>query len=67
MEYEVSELTPEEIDAHDTLVHLFSKLWAIPPASREKVYERWQMLHLMNNRELGDFKIQLARVNRQNG
>ena len=66
IDYQVSELNASEVDAHDTLIHLFGKVWALPPESREKVYERWQMLHLMTGRELSDFKKQLARVNKSN-
>lgn len=62
---ELSILTKREVEAHDTLIQLFSRLDKLSEASLEKVFRRWQMLHLMTDEELTAFRAQLTRVNKK--
>lgn len=58
-----SVLNKHEIEAHDLLVGLLDKMGKLPARSRQKVYERWDMLHLMTLREAQQFEAMVLRCN----
>lgn len=63
----VSLLSKRELVAHDLLITLSSSMAKLSPSSRENVYKRWRMLHMLTEQELTNFKSWLERVNDDSG
>lgn len=63
----LSILSTRELKAHDLLIELFGALQKLSPTSREAVYKRWIMLHLLTEEELIHFKSIIERVTDTSG
>lgn len=61
----ISNLNQREIDASDTLVRLARKLSLLSAAQLDKVFERWDMLHMIEGEEHQFFRKWLKRVNEE--
>ena len=59
----ISHLNPPEVEAHDALLILARKLSQLAPHSLDKVFKRWDMLHMVEGEEQQFFRKWLKRVN----
>ena len=51
----LSLLTQREVEAHDTLIRLAQRLAHLKPPSVDRVFERWDMLHMVEGPEEQQF------------
>jgi hypothetical protein len=58
-----SVLNRQEIAARDLLVDLMIKMGKLPAQSRQKVYEQWDMLHVLTPKDAQAFEANVLRVN----
>lgn len=63
----ISVLTTREVRAHDLLILLCGAVSKLSQQSREKVYHRWEMLHMCTPTELTTLKSLFERVNDDSG
>lgn len=58
----ISNLSQPELDAHDLLIRLAKRLSRLRPDSVDRVFERWDMLHMVEGEEHQFFRKWLKRV-----